>query len=135
MIQDNSATFPPANSPVTTSNGNLTQTWMGFFRALFNRTGQGTGVPNQVSNVTTDGQTVTTDWVFVDGAGVTTLFLPDLFPGELITVQTSATVLGVTINPPAGFTIDGNPNYVLAASKMQVFRYFSTTQIFSMQLG
>src|SRR5690242_4429441 len=132
MIQDNSATFPPSNTPVVDQRNNLTTSWMGFFRALFNRTGMGTGIPFQLQQIDSSSPSfnVTADWVFVSGAlpAAGPIVLPDLSPGQFIVVQT---VSGLTIACQAGVTIDGTSTYSLGSNKMQIFWCFTTTQIFS----
>ena len=137
MIQNNAATFPPQNSPVVDQNNNLTLTWMGFLRALFNRTGMGTGIPFQVSTIAdVNNSQVTTDWILgntsVSDNGV--LSLPVLSPGQFIVVQSSGAE-PLIVTPSSGVTIDGASDYSLTAGKMQIFWCFTTSQIFSTQLG
>ena len=129
MIQVFPVTLPPANTPVTDSKGALNNDGMAFFRALWNRTGQGNGLQFQVSDI--DSGDITTDWVQVSGASAT---LPSLTGGQFIVVQNTSGG-NLAISPPSGATIDGGPIYSIAASKMQIFWFFSASQIFSTQLG
>lgn len=135
MIQVFQAQFPPQNTPLVDDNDTITTSWMAFFRALFGRTGLGTGLPNQVNdNVTTTGQ-LTADWNYVpSGPALASVDLPPLTGGQMIMVH-NASGFALTINAPAGATIDGIGSYSIPTGKMQVFWFLSSTQIISTQLG
>jgi hypothetical protein len=128
MIQAFTTNFPPQNTAVVAQDRTVTTPWMAFFRDLYNRTGAGTGLVNQVGKPDASGN-ITTDWV--SGTGLATL--PALTSGQMIVYQDIGA--GTLISPPVGATIDGNPNYNIPAGKMQIFWFFSATQIFSTQLG
>lgn len=134
MIQVFPTVFPPQNTPAVDSNGAVTNAFMAFFRDLYNRTGAGSGLVNQVSTLTTPANAaVMSDWVLVTG-GASSITLPALTNGQGAIVQNNS-VAPMTINAPPGATIDGGPSYSLPNTKMQIFWFFSSTQIFSTQLG
>jgi len=121
--------FPPQNTPIVDQKGTLTTPWMAVLRSVWGRSGGGTGILNQVNIAATD--LLVQDWNLVTASPVT---LPALTGGQLIVVQ-NASGGALTIDAPAGATIDGGANYSLANTKMQIFWFFSATQIFSTQLG
>lgn len=129
MIQVFQAQFPSQITPIIDQQGTITTPWMAFLRAMFGRTGQGTGLQNQV-NLTATGD-ITADWNIVAASPAN---LPALTGGQLIVIQNKSGG-NVTVNPPVGATIDGGATYLLADTKMQIFWFFSATQIFSTQLG
>jgi len=134
MIQVFPTVFPPQNTPVTKQDGTVTNAFMAFFRDLWNRTGQGSGLPNQVD--TNASGSLTSDWnitnpILVAPPPVT---LPSLTGGQGIVIQNAGPGI-LTINAPSGATIDGGASYPLAQNKMQIFWFFSSTQVFSTQLG
>jgi hypothetical protein len=135
MTQVFPTTFPPSNTPIVDEKGAMSNTGMSFFRALFNRTGQGSGLPNQVNiNVSgAAGQVLTADWNLIT-ANIGNCILPTLTGGQMVVVQCSNGT-GVDIIPPAGATIDGGGPYTLADLKIQIFWFFSSTDIRSTQLG
>ena len=130
MIQVFPVSFPPSNTPVVDANGAMTIVGMSFWRALWNRTGQLNGLLQQVA-LNVPGGILGADWNEVNGGDVT---LPALTGGQSVLVYNSG-IGGVTVSAPAGATIDGSPFYVLVNGKMQVFLYFTATQIQSLQLG
>jgi len=142
MIQVFQTNFPPSNQPIAdTSSGNMTNAAMAFFRALYQRTGGGTGLVNQ-SNATASGglstspPVLTADWNVVTNTTIgPNVELPALQPGQQIMVY-SNNGSGLTIYAPSGYAIDaGLPSYSLADTKMQIFWYVSTSLILSTQLG
>ena len=134
MIQVFPTVFPPQNTPATNSDGTVTNAFMAFFRDLYNRTGAGAGLVSQVSTLVTPSLTaITTDWVLITG-GASSITLPALQGGQAIVVQNASTS-PATVNPPPGATIDGVGSYSLPNTKMQIYWFFSATQIFSTQLG
>ena len=133
MISVYPVQFPPSNTPITDASGNMSNSGMAFFRALYNRTGQGNGLANQVNAGALAGTTFDSDWNLVTG-GTGDCILPALTGGQLIVVQND-TLLGVNVDAPSGATIDSAGSYTLASGKMQIFWYFSSTVIKSTQLG
>ena len=127
MISVFQTNFPPQITPIVDQKQQVTTPWMAFLRALYLRTGESTGLANQV-NLTATGS-LTDDWNLTTG----NVILPALTGGQSVLVQDSGGT--TTIAPPAGATIDGAVNYNLPAGKMQIFWFFSATQIFSTQLG
>ncbi len=138
--------FPPATTPlVDPKTGIPTQFGRFLLLALFNRTGAEQGIPYTVSDaLTATGTTQATaltladDWNWVTTAAVNSgVIIPQLQPGQSILVQNDGANT-LSVYPPGGGTIDvGLPRaaYALPAGKMQVFRFFTTSQIKSMQLG
>jgi len=124
MISVFQTNFPPSNAPIVDDKGAMSTLGMAFFRAIFNRTGESTGLVSQV-NLTASGD-ITDDWNLING----NVTLPALTGGQFIVVQGSGNIF-----PPAGATIDGGGSYALPPGKMQIFWFFSATQIFSTQLG
>ena len=133
MIQTFQATFPPQNSPIIDQQGTVLTPWMAFFRALFLRTGAGTGLPDQVNLTASASANITADWNVITDFHVAST-LPSLTGGQVVVVQNSGGGIA-TINAPAGAKIDGASSYSLPDTKMQIFWFFSATQIFSTQLG
>ena len=128
MISVFQTNFPPQITPIVDQKQQITTPWMAFLRALYLRTGESTGLPNQV-NLTATGS-LTDDWNLIS-ADVT---LPALTGGQNVLIQN--TVGGaVNVFPPSGATIDGVASYSLPGNKMQIFWFFSATRIFSTQLG
>ena len=142
MSQVFPTTFPPSNTPIVDEKGAMSNTGMAFFRALFNRTGQGSGLPNQVSQdiiaagVDSSTATVlTSDWNFISSGALSAgVLLPTLTGGQMVMVM-NGTAFDVTIYPPDGAAIDIAGTYLLPGSKMQIFWFISATQIISTQLG
>jgi hypothetical protein len=131
MIQIFTTNFPPQNTPAVDQNDTITQPFMAFFRDLYNRTGGGNGLVNKTGTYAAGGP-LTTDWnLLTSTSGVT---LPALTGGQNVFV-TNQSLGNVTVTPPAGATIDGNPTYTLPNAKSQIYWFFSATQIISTQLG
>jgi hypothetical protein len=126
--------FPPQNAPVVDANNNVTNTFMAFFRDLYNRTGAGNGLVVKVDRGSPI--TIASDWNLIDPVviGVPTN-LPALTGGQSVLVKNINGGTALTVKPPAGATIDGAASYSIPATKMQIFWFFSATQIFSTQLG
>ncbi len=118
--------FPPQNTPAVDSKGTITNAFMAFFRDLYNRTGAGTGLVNQV-NLNVVGN-ILADWNLATG----NVTLPELTGGQAVVVQSAGGPVVVTA--PINATIDGSGTFNLGAGKMQIFWFFSDTQIFSTQL-
>ena len=132
MIAVFPVTLPSGTTALVDASGNLTTSGMALLRAFYNRTGQGTGLVNQVDVPSSSG-TFIADWNKVVADGPYTL--PNLTGGQNIMVQ-NANVNAINVNPPAGCTIDGvAAPYNLAPAKMQIFWFFSQTEAFSTQLG
>ena len=132
MIQVFPTVFPPQNVPVIDQKGTVTNAFMAFFRDLYNMTGAGTGLPNQVTVSATG--SLTADWNLVTSAAASPVTLPSLTGGQMVVVQNN-TGLNLTVKAPTGATIDGVATYTLLNTKMQIYWFFSASQIFSTQLG
>jgi hypothetical protein len=130
MTQVFPTNFPPSNTPIVDDKGGMSNVGMAFFRALYDRTGAGNGLVNQVFNG--PGGTLTDDWNYLNGTPNSTL--PALTGGQMVMVQNSSGSIA-TITAPSGATIDGVATYSLANTKMQIFWFLSSTQIISTQLG
>jgi hypothetical protein len=135
--------FPAGDQKVINPDGTLNNA-SPFLRALFFRTGAGTGLPQVDTGIEADGasqataQLLMADWNSVDTvAGGSGVVMPPLQQGQAVTVlNTSATPLAVY--PPDGFSIDAlgvNADYSLAAGKEQTFKCWTLTEIRSTQLG
>ena len=145
MLQVFQTTFPPATTPIVDARGNMTNDGMAFLRALFGRTGLGTGIVDQVDDtVTANGSVIgtatalTSDWnVVAHAAGSdVAVQLPALTGGQSCVVfNQSDGAATLTIFPPSGATIDGTSSYSLASTKMQIFWYIDQQTILSTQLG
>ena len=132
MIEVFPVSLPSSSTALVDASGKLTTSGMALLRAYYNRTGQGTGLVNQVDVINASGS-FTADWNKVTADGPYTL--PNLTGGQNIMVQ-NADGNAIAIHPPSGSTIDGGTTpYSLAPTKMQIFWFFSQTDIFSTQLG
>lgn len=130
-------------APFTDGKGILTNDAFKFLLALYNRTGQGTGIVSIVSgSLVAQGIDIGTalplvnDWNLVGfvalGSGVV---ISELQPGNDIEVQNSGANTLNVYPPPTGVEIDalgvGNP-YPLPAGKLRVFQCWTTTQFISL---
>jgi hypothetical protein len=106
---------------------------MDFFRAIYNRTGQGSGLVNQVNIAVPGGSTFDSDWNLLTGSSAADCVLPALTGGQVVVVQNDISS-PINIIPPSGATIDGISSFTLNLGKMQIFWYFSSTIIKSTQL-
>ena len=134
MIPVFPCTFPPQNTPIVDDQGNMTTPGMAFMRALFNRTGQGSGIVEQVNASVFSNVTLTSDWNYINSGTTTTVTLPAMQGGQYAIVY-SAPGTNVIVVAPSGAIIDSGSTYALAGGKMQIFWFFSSTQIVSTQLG
>ena len=132
MTQVFPTNFPPQATPVVDQDGKMTTPGMAFFRALYDRTGAGTGLVNQV--FIGAGGSLANDWNYLNATPDSTL--PALTGGQMVMVQNNSGVTA-TITPPAGAVIDGAVGvpYLLVNAKMQIFWYISSSIIVSTQLG
>jgi hypothetical protein len=130
MISVVATNFPPQATPIVDQSGKMTTPGMAFFRALYDRTGGGNGLVNQV--FTGPGGDLAADWNYLTSSGNSTL--PALTGGQMVMVQNSSGSFA-NINAPAGASIDGVPLYTLADTKMQIFWFISSSIIVSTQLG
>ena len=120
----------------------MTTQGMSFLRALWNRTGAGTGISNAVGLALSGaGATqatataLTSDWNQITTNGG--VILPVLTGGQAVLVANEGGG-NSNIYPPVGSQIDAlgvNAPYVLATLKLQLYSYFSASQIYSLQLG
>lgn len=127
------------------SDGKATSNWWLMFRAIWSRTGLGSGVFDQVANNLTSAGTTQADGLVLDldwnevltvgaGSGVTLLAVQ---PGQTQVVFNGGSS-SLSVYPPVGFNIDAlgaNAPYALASGKTQMFGTYSNTQIRSVQLG
>ena len=142
MIQVVQLTFPPPNTPLIDPKGAMTNQGMSFWRALWNRTGAGTGLTNGVNLAIvgagasqTTATALTQDWNQLTTSGG--VILPALTGGQAVLVANEGGG-NANIYPPVGSQIDAlgvNSPYVLATLKLQLYSYFSASQIYSLQLG
>ena len=139
MIQNFPFNFPPQNTPYVDQQGTATIPGMAFFRALWNRTGQGTGLDSNTAIVTaagssaTDATPLTSDWNHIT-AGTGGVLLASLTGGQMQMVQNSSGS-GITVYAPSGASVDGGASYSLANTKMQLFWFFDQATVISTQLG
>ena len=142
MIEVFQTQFPPPNTDMTDEFGHLSQTWMGFFRALFLRTGSGTGVINTADNnlvatgtTQADALELQSDWNNITGGSPGGVLLPELTMGQSLTVFNNS---GGNINMYAprdvamtvlGVVVPVNTPYLSTFPDALIFYYFSDTQI------
>lgn len=135
--------FPTQITPVVDAKAQVTTPWMAFFRAVYNRTGQGNGIlyttESGIAGAGTTQATATAlgnDWNEVAttsvGGGV---ILPSLTGGQQV-VLFNNTGGNLNIYPPVGGTITflgaslglNNP-HVSAAPDFVICYFFSSTDI------
>jgi hypothetical protein len=146
MMSMQVATAMPDQAKVLVDGKGLpTKTYWLLFRALWNRTGMGSGVPIQVdNNLTAAGTNQATalqlnlDWNEVlttpSGSGVVLLSIQ---PGQTQTVYNGG-LNSLKVYPSAGRQTDKlgvNAAYSLASGKTQQFECLSSTQFRSAKLG
>ena len=143
MISTIQAQFPNSNTPLVQPTGTMTPTFMSFLRALYNRTGEGTGIPTSVTPTTSatgtaigTAQKLGSDWnnVTAGDASNNGVQLSALTGGQNQVVFNNSGV-GIIVYPPNGATIDAAASYNLANAKMQIYWFMSSTQVLSTQLG
>lgn len=145
MITVYQTDFPTAKTPVVAPDGTMTTQGMSFWRALWGRSGQNTGLPNQVAPGLNGGGATQAnatplmlDWNQISvtpvGSGV---IIPALAVGQSILINNQG-LNTLKVYPPIGSQIDAlgiNAAYPLATLKLQFYFCFTTTQINSLQLG
>ena len=123
----------------------MTTQGMAFWRALWNRTGQGSGLQNHVAlalvaagTTQANALALTADWnqitTTASGSGVV---MPALVGGQGVLIANEG-LNALNVYPPSASQIDAlgvNAAYSLASLKLQVYSFFSATQIYSLQLG
>jgi hypothetical protein len=137
MISVYPVQFPPSNTPITDQSGNMSNSGMSFFRALYNRTGQGNGLVNQVNTSFSAGGTgatgvpvLTDDWNYVVGAnGSNGVTLPSLTGGQLIVIYNSDPLNVLNVYTSAGGLI-----LTQTAASIALFWYFSSDLVVGSQL-
>ena len=148
MIPTYTAQLPDQTKVLVDSSGIPTKTYWLLFRAIWSRTGLGTGVPYQVANnLTATGSTqadalvLNLDWNEVlttpSGSGVV-VHDTTLQPGQSLTVYNGDGVNSLKVYPPSGWQIDAlgiNNPYTLAHGKTQIFGCWENLQLRSLQLG
>lgn len=131
--------LPPPQTPAVADDDTLTKDFRYLLLALWNRTGQGNGVPTIDPGVSVAGgatYNIIKDWTqftTVGSGGIAQL--PAMAVGTDCIIWNDDTGFALSVRPPAGVLIDLANNYSLAVGKMQWFRCISTTLIKSMQLG
>lgn len=141
-VQGNSVAFPPLQSPLVDSNSYMTTPWYLMFRALFNRTGGGTGAPSLVpQNVQDAGAGQASAAALIPGVAFVTasgkgVGLSAQQAGQYMIVFNITAGQHVNVYPPAGAQINAlgvNAPYVLATG-CQIFFWQSATQLRTMTL-
>jgi hypothetical protein len=137
--------FPFDHEELFDKYGRMTPTGSRFHRAIFDRTGAGSGIiPSVLQGLIAQGNSQTTaamlqeDWnhigTVVAGTGVQ---VPNLKVGQEVYVANDGANT-LRIYPPGGWTIDANPinsPYMLATTKIQKFRVIGLNLLRSLQLG
>lgn len=143
MIPPFAQLLPSQRDPVVDQSGAFTNAFWRVILALWNRSGQGTGVPMQVDNpVTAAGAAqatatpLTLDWTEVTTAAAGTgVVMADLKVGQQqIVFNSSGNALLVYpfANAAAPIHIDAladNAGYTLADNQLQVFMLWSLTRV------
>jgi len=143
MISQIQAQFPNSNTPLVAPNGVMTTTLMQFLRAIYNRTGQETGIPFTTNSAVAGAGTTQADATLLDndwnavastsgGGGV---ILSSLTTGQQQTVFNN-TGGNLKLYPPLGGTITWlsvsaglNNAITLAAADFVICYFFSPTNI------
>lgn len=145
MLKDNQQNLPPAATRFTDQSGSLTTIGRKFLQNLWNRTGEGPGVPYQVElALQATGATAASalqlgvDWnELLTTPASSGVKLRTLKQGQVQTVFNGG-ANALSVYPPNGVQIDalgvGNA-YSLAAGKTQFFGCWSTLQYRTVQLG
>lgn len=146
MLINASTQLPTKRTPAQDQDGTMSQTFWDFLRVIFDRTGQGAGVIEQVQTgvvaagltQATATQLPTSDVCEIDQGNVNNgVMLVTLATGQVQEVFNN-TGNNIFVYPQVGVQIDVlavNAGYFLATGKMQRFRAYSATKIRSMQLG
>ena len=137
--------FPPQTNPVIDKTGNMTIPGTNFWKALWNRTGGGTGIiPTTQNSITSAGTTqlnafaLMNDWNSIttsNVSGLSGVILPALTGGQQITIMNNSPH-SVLVYPPVGgnLTVLGvasatNAPFTLISTDAVIFFYFSDTDI------
>jgi len=144
MLEDYSQAFPATFGAVT-KDGSLANPFRIFLQSLWNRSGQGTGIPLQVANA-----------LAATGSSQATALQLNVDINEVLTVPPGSGVLllplqvgqwqsvfngdggNLLVYPASGYNIDAlaaNVGYTLGALKTQIFSAYSPTQLRTLQLG
>lgn len=145
MIPPVTQNFPTQTQPLLDGAGNMSQVGRFFFQALWQRTGQGTGIPMTVGTYSGAGSTradapeMSDDINYIDqvSAGQGVALFQNIKPG-MIQIVFNDGLNDVNVYAPAGSMLDadGPPGkYTLPAGKAQVFVCISSSLIKSLQLG
>jgi hypothetical protein len=140
------ANLPDQTKVMLGPNGAPDKTWWLMLRAVWSRTGLGSGVPIQVDNELEAAGTnqatalvLNLDWNEVltvpSGAGVSLL---NLQPGQTQVVFNGDPANSLKVYPYSNWQIDAlgaNAPYTLAAGKTQYFGCWENTQYRTVQLG
>lgn len=137
--------FPFDHEELFDKQGRFTPTGSRFHRALYDRTGAGSGIiPSVLKTLIAQGNSQVTatqladDWNHIATvAAGTGVQIPALKVGQEVYIGNDGSN-ALKVYPPGGWTIDGlavNGAYALAATKMQKFRVIGLNQLRSLQLG
>ena len=137
--------FPAQPIPLINKDGTMTIPGTNFWKALWNRTGGGTGIFQQntsalvaTGTAQADALSLMADWnQITTTASGTGVVLPSLTGGQSCLVLNSGAT-SLNVYPPTDAQIDvlgANNPYSLATLKMQIYWFFSSTAIYSTQLG
>ena len=146
MIPLYTSNLPDQTKVFLGPNGAPAATWWLMLRAVWSRTGLGSGVPIQVDNnlngagsSQVDALQLNLDWSEVlttpSGSGVVLLSVQ---PGQTQVVFNGDVANALNVFPPSNWQIDKlgvNVPYSLAAGKTQMFGCWSIQQFRSVQLG
>lgn len=145
MIPAVQQNFPTGEDILVDRSGRMTQVGRFFWLSLWQRTGNGTGVPMEVDEGLTGTGSAAADAlelakdinVVTTTPASTGCIFPALQPGQIIVVMNHG-ANALAVYPPSDARIDAlglGAAYSLAAGKMQIFWCVSQTQYYSTQLG
>ena len=137
--------FPPQTNPVIDKTGNMTIPGTNFWKALWLRTGGGTGITYTTANTLTSAGTtqadafpLAADWNAItlsNVSGLSGVVLPALVGGQSITVFNNS-ANQVKLYPPVGGNLNilsvpfaTNIPYTLTVPDALILYYFSDTDI------
>jgi hypothetical protein len=145
MLENYQQNFLPPGTMLVNPDGSLTNAGRFLLQALWNRTGQGTGVPIEVDSAVVAAGTTQADATPLNLDWNEVLTVPANSGVVLLPMQDGQSQLvfngganGLKVYPSDALEIDAlgvNAPYVLAAGKTQVFRQVTTTLLRSIQWG
>lgn len=139
MISNVPAVLPPQNTQVVGENNQITIPWMGFLRALFQRTGNANGIFPTIGSINLDANpdsVLQFDITIISKShAAENCFLFNMQPAQ------SQMIVNQSANPVNVFpanssdTIDGGASFSLTNGKSQIFTCLETQgTIISLQL-